>query len=180
MKPLAAMLLALAVLVRPLPAVADQAVVLDQARLAGLAGLPPLRGDALEPARLAGKVVIVTFIASWCPPCHAEFDHLKAVKNHYGAAVEIVAVNIFEGYGNDQGGRRLEAFLDRKAPPFILLGEGHRVAPLFADVKRIPTLYVFDGAGQPRLAFIHARGAAKTHVTEQEVRAAVERALAAG
>ena len=149
----AALVVLLSLFSAPASLKAEETVALDNDRRAALAALPALRGAPLEAAALEGRAVVVTFFASWCPPCHVEFDHLKAVKRHYGDAVEIVAVNIFEeDFGDSRGGKRLEAFLDKKDPPFFLLGEGARVASLFDDVTRIPTLYVFDGQGRQTLA----------------------------
>jgi len=157
----------------PAAAVADQGVTLDQRRLAALAELPALRGEALNPADLAGKAVAVTFFASWCPPCRDEFRQLTRAKETFGGRLEVVAVNIFENFGNNRGGERLESFLDELAPPFYLLGDGERVGPLFGEVDRIPTVYVFGPDGQVAMAFIHARGATKRHVTFEELEAVI-------
>jgi thiol-disulfide isomerase/thioredoxin len=128
----------------PAAAVADQGVTLDQRRLAALAELPALRGEALDPADLAGKAVAVTFFASWCPPCRDEFRQLTRAKETFGGRLEVVAVNIFESFGNNRGGERL-----------------------------IPTVYVFGPDGQVAMAFIHARGATKRHVTFEELEAVI-------
>lgn len=154
-------------------AAADQNVILDARRLEALAALPVLRGAALDPADLAGKAVAVTFFASWCPPCRDEFRQLALAKQAFAGKLEVVAVNIFEKFGKDDGGKRLQRFLDELAPPFYLLGAGEQVGPLFGEVDRIPTVYVFGPDGEVALAFVHARGAAKMHVTFEELAAAL-------
>ena len=152
-------------------------VVLDAAARSALTALPPLRGEGLAEGDLAGKIVILAFFASWCPPCHPEFDHLKAIDARYGAeGVTVVAVNIFENFGGKDGTARLNAFLTKKSPGFHVLGEGEAVAPTFGKVARIPTVLVFDRAGQPVMHFIHERGATKTHTTYEELEAAVREA----
>ncbi len=166
-------LLSLLVLLGSAAPLRAEPVVLDDRRLTALAELPPIRGAQLRPAALRGKVVVVTFFASWCPPCRQEFVELTRAKQAFGKDLEVVAVNIFETFGGADDGARLERFLDDLAPPFILLGEGESLRPLFGKVDRIPTLFVFGPDGRAGMGFVHARGATKTHATYEELAAAI-------
>ena len=152
-------------------------VVLGEAERAALAALAPLRGVALEHSDLSDKAVVVTFFASWCPPCRTEFIHLNRIAAQFQAAdLTIVAVNVFEAFdGNDEA--RLARFLDDTQPRFHVLEGNASIRRAFGEVERIPTVLVFDRAGRPVMHFIHARGAKKMSVTEDELRAALARAL---
>jgi thiol-disulfide isomerase/thioredoxin len=75
---------------------------------------PPLRieridGKHIDPTSLRGKVVLVNFWATWCPPCRRELPLLEKLQEIVGPKLlEIVAVSI------DAGGRpAVEAFLKR-------------------------------------------------------------------
>lgn len=159
------------------PAAAEAPVDLDADRRAALAALPVIGGEDFEAGDLDGKVVVLTFFAAWCPPCHAEFDYLNAIDAAYGEDVVILAVNIFEDHFKKDQEARLAGFLAKKAPGFRILGEGERVGPLFNEVSRIPTLYVFGRDGQAVKHFIHARGAKKTHASFEDIDTAVRAAL---
>lgn len=159
------------------PARPDHLVELDTMALEALAGLPVLGGDPLEPSTLDDRVLVLAFFASWCPPCHPEFEHLKRIDRVYRArGVTVVAVNIFENMGGNDAAR-LDAFLVAKAAAFHVLGDGEQVAHVFGRVERIPTLFVFGLDGRPVLHFVHARGATKTHATFEEIETAVRSAL---
>ena len=153
-----------------------ETINLDEMRRQARARLPLLQGGEVSAESLEGRVVVLTFFASWCPPCHVEFDYLNSVRQSYPEAeVAVVAVNIFEDHLPTPGG--LDGFLAKKAPAFTILGEGEGVAASFGDVDRIPTLFVFGPDGAPLLHFIHARGAKKTHAGLEEITAAVEAGL---
>ena len=153
-------------------------VRLDAALIAEIAGLVPLRGAAPTPERLAGKVVVVGFFASWCPPCHAEFRHLGEIDARYrDAGVEIVAINLFEDFGGLSSPAKLERFLDRYDPAYSVVRGTDATAQAFGGVRRIPTLYVFDREGRPAFGFVHEIGAAKTNVSADELAAVIDALL---
>ena len=138
--------------------------------LSALQGLEPLRGETVDPVVLDGRAVIVTFFASWCPPCHDEFRHLKRVAETHGDEVAIVAINVFENRSNPQTQARLRRFLDEHAPPFAVLAGGRDIRRVYDGLDRIPSLFVFAPDGRLAWHFRHARGAERTHVTEADLK----------
>ncbi len=136
-----------------------------------LLALPLIDGARLTRAALDESVVVVSFFASWCPPCRVEFEHLKRIDAAYGGnGVTVVVLNVFEDYGSyGDGGGRLIRFLAGQGARFPVLRGNPAIRAAFGDVTRIPTLYVFDHAGHP----------AKTNLSLSELDAAVRGLLTA-
>lgn len=152
-------------------------IVLGAKERARLVALESIRGEAIKNSDLHSKAVVVTFFASWCPPCRVEFLHLNRIAEEFeGSDLAIVAINVFEEFDqNDQA--RMPRFLEETQPRFNVVKGDESIRRTFGDVQRIPTVFVFDRTGQPVMYFIHARGAKKMSVTEDELRLAVTRAL---
>lgn len=64
-----------------------------------------LKGEKIDLARLKGKVVILSFWASWCDPCVAEFPSMIRLVEFFKGEVVMVAVSA------DHSREDIESFL---------------------------------------------------------------------
>ncbi len=150
------------------------APAMDPALREQLSSLPLLRGSAFAPENLADRVVVVNFFASWCPPCRPEMAHLNTlVAETPPESLLVIGVNLFENFGGRTGDAALNRFLDQMQPAFPIVRGDDAVAAAFDGVDRIPTVFVFGPSGALASRFVHERGAAKTHLDLEELRAAV-------
>jgi thiol-disulfide isomerase/thioredoxin len=131
-------------------------------------------GPDIGAADLRDRPVIVTFFASWCPPCTDEFAVLNDVRERYGAeALAIVALNVFENFGGREDTARMTRFLGRTSPQFSVVKGSPDLRALFGDVERIPTLIVFDADGVEVWRFVHEVGATHMSASLAEIDAAL-------
>lgn len=112
--------------------------------------LKDLSGKAVKLSDFRGKVVLVTFWATWCGPCKKELPELQRFgKAHADKGVEILAVNI-----DDFNSRsKIKPFLESNnlGDIRVLLEQPEQLTEY--NYSGIPSLYVIDREG--RIA--HAR-----------------------
>ncbi len=78
-----------------------------------LESLVDTKGKAFDPARYAGKVVLVDFWATWCGPCIAEIPNIKKVYDQkHDEGFEVIAINL------DDEPADLDAYMAQNAPPW--------------------------------------------------------------
>ena len=133
-----------------------------------------IKPESVVLGNLKDRVVVVTFFASWCPPCRDEFKALNELQRQLGdEAFAIVAVNVFEEF-DDNDGPRMEKFLNDTKPEFHVVEGTDETRALFGGINRIPTLITFDQNSKEAFNFVHARGATKQSVESEELMAAIK------
>lgn len=136
--------------------------------------LPVIRGQPLSSIELNDRVLLVVFFASWCPPCKHEFPHLNTVQKAYDDGLQIVAINVFETFEGRSTTAKLDAFLGDMQPIFPILKGDADTRRVFGNLDRIPTMFLFRRDGALDFVFRHERNAEKTHLSEAELRDAIE------
>src|SRR3569832_328482 len=87
--------------------------------------LHDMDGKLVDLKQIKGKVVIVNFWATWCPPCRAEMPSLQRLWKKLGASkIQIVAVNVGEDADTVLG---FMGTLD-ESPTFPIVFEGGSAA----------------------------------------------------
>ncbi len=109
---------------------------------------PDIKGDLLEGgtydlAAHKGKVVVVNFWASWCPPCRVEADDLENVRKSL-TGVDFVGINV-----RDERDKALAFHAGRAGYPSIFDPAG-RLALAFKQVppNTIPATLIIDAQGR--------------------------------
>jgi thiol-disulfide isomerase/thioredoxin len=112
--------------------------------------LTDLDGKTLTRHELKGRVVLVEFWATWCPPCRGTLGWLGELKKRHGDRIVVAAVAI---ESEEAKVRKLVAELH--LPLTWVLGPPDLVRA-FGDVSAVPTLLVFDREGKAAGAFYGA------------------------
>lgn len=128
----------------PLPAHAADLSQVPTALAPGL-DLPDLAGRSRSLSEFEGKVVLVTFWASWCSPCIEEMPSIRRLAATMSdQPFTVVGVNVGEGE------RRAKAAAQRLGIefPVLLDKDSATFGDWGADV--LPTAYVLDRSGRIR------------------------------
>ncbi len=117
--------------------------------------LPSDQGDdrKLTLSELKGRVVLVNFWATWCPPCRAEMPSMQALATRLEARpFTVVAVNV----GEDEDATF--AFRHEFAPPlsFPIALDADASTTRHWSVLGLPTTFLVDRGG--RIAYRHVGG----------------------
>lgn len=123
------------------------------------------RSKLFQLSELRGKVVVLDFWASWCPPCRAAIPAMQRLHERYSdQGLVVLGINV-----NDN--KDPAEFMASMHATYPVLVSGDAVSQMY-QVKGIPTLIVIDADGH-----IVYREAGWSSAAEKKMQEVIEKAL---
>jgi peroxiredoxin len=114
----------------------------DQSRQLADFTLTDLNGKSWTLKDLKGKVVLLNFWATWCPPCRKEMPDLETLYRRFGPQ-GLVILGI-----DDEEADKVKPFVAQQGITYpVLLDRGRKVNTLFG-IAGIPKTFVYDREGK--------------------------------
>jgi thiol-disulfide isomerase/thioredoxin len=99
-------------------------------------------GAPIDSSSFAGKSLLITFWATWCPPCIQEIPNLIKLQNEYGAnGFSVVAISV------DQEKGVVQKMVTRKEINYPVMMADKEVTRDFGGVYGIPTSFLVSKKG---------------------------------
>lgn len=110
-------------------------------------------GNKVSLSDFKGKVVILDFWATWCPPCIAEIPHFIELYDEYkNRGLEVIGISV------DWNGQRVvPPFAEESGINYVLLLGDDEVTDLYGGIISIPTTFILDREGSIRKRYMGYR-----------------------
>jgi peroxiredoxin len=129
--------------------------------------LKDMNGKNVTLSSFRGKVVLLNFWATWCPPCKAEMPDLNRLyRDTKRRGLEIIAIS------TDKSIDHVKDFLSKNKLDFIILFDENRAAAKQYKVFSMPTTFLIDRNGMVVEKFY-----GEYEWTEPEVKGKIEKLL---
>lgn len=108
--------------------------------------LKDVNGKTVKSSDFKGKVVILDFWATWCPPCVKGIPEFIELQNEFGSKGLVVV-----GISLDQDGPAVvKAFMEKMKVNYPMVMGDESVVAAFGGVEGIPTTFIIDKEGKIR------------------------------
>jgi len=108
--------------------------------------LKDVNGNVVSSDQLKGKVVVVDFWATWCPPCRQEIPGYVDLQKKYAQdGLVVVGISL-----DQKGPAVVKQFVDRYQVSYLIVMGDEEVTKAFGGMDAIPTTFIIDRDGQIR------------------------------
>ena len=128
----------------------------------GAVSMTDVDGRTISSADWNGKVVIVNFWATWCPPCRAEIPDLVALQDKYRDRLVIIGIS-----DDDDPPATVKKWAMEHKMNYPIVMSTPELRKVFAGVAALPTSFIVSR--ESRIVMRHV-GMLTASVTEAETR----------
>ncbi len=102
-----------------------------------------LDGQVISTAALHGKVVIVNFWATWCPPCQEEIPEMMELQKEYQGKLQIIGVSMDDGPAEP-----VKQFADKIGMNYPIVMGSDALSDEYGGIPALPTSFIIDPQGR--------------------------------
>ena len=97
-----------------------------------------LSGTSFSMADVNGKIVIIDFWATWCPPCVVEIPHFIALQKAFPDDIQIIGISL------DETAAPVQAFMKEQGINYPIVMGTPELTEQFGPITGIPTTLTLD------------------------------------
>lgn len=109
--------------------------------------LPDSEGELVSLSDYKGKVVVLNFWASWCPPCRAEMSELQKLHDELSASEDAVLLMLNQIDGQRETKESGMKYMEKNSYTMLNLFDQGQVSFAIFGITGLPTTVVIDGEG---------------------------------
>src|SRR3954467_10786230 len=98
-----------------------------------------LDGREISTASLRGKVVLLNFWATWCPPCRAEIPDLIALQEKYRDRLQVIGIS-----EDETSPESVRAFAEEHKMNYPIVMTTPALQKMFPGISALPTSFILD------------------------------------
>ncbi len=105
--------------------------------------LKDVDGKTVKASDFDGKVVILDFWATWCPPCKAEIPGFVELQKQYGdKGLVVIGVSL-----DEQGPAVVKPFMKQFEMNYPVVMGDAKIVQAYGGIEGIPTTFIIDRSG---------------------------------